>query len=63
MNEQELDEVYGDFCRKLSVVGEAQATPYLARFALLAFHAIDDANRIRTLIEEAGADPAAEVIP
>ena len=56
MNEQELDEVYGEFCRKLSAVGEAQATPYLARFALLAFQAIDDANRIRALIEAAGPD-------
>lgn len=57
MNEQELDEVYGEFCRKLSAVGEAQATPYLARFALLAFHAIDDAKRIRALIEAAAPDP------
>ena len=48
--------MYGEFCRKLSAVGEAQAAPYLARFALLAFHAIDDANRIRTLIEAAGPD-------
>ena len=58
MNEQELDDVYGEFCRKLSAIGEAQATPYLARFALLAFHAIDDANRIRTLIEAAGPETA-----
>ena len=57
MNEQELDDVYGEFCRKLSAVGEAHATSYLARFALLAFHAIDDANRIRTLIAAAGPEP------
>ncbi len=58
MNEQELDEVYGDFCRTLSAVSEAQATPFLARFALLAFHEINDVRRIRALIQEAGPERA-----
>lgn len=53
MNDQALDEAYGELCRMLGDAGEAQALPVLARFALLAMHEIGDVAKIRQLIREA----------
>jgi hypothetical protein len=53
MNEGELDEAYGSFCRMLTAQGESLALITLARFALLAMHEIGDPVRIRELIEAA----------
>ena len=50
MNEAELDEAYGEFCRMLTQQGEPRALATLARFALLAMHEIGDLQRIRALI-------------
>lgn len=53
MNDQELDEAYGELCRMLGDAGEAQALSTLARFALLTMHEIGDAAKIRQLLREA----------
>jgi len=53
MNDQELDEAYGELCRMLGDAGEDRALPALARFALLAMHEIGDGAKIRALIREA----------
>jgi hypothetical protein len=54
MTEQELDELYGELCRTLARAGDGQAQLLLARFALLAIGALDDAGRVRALIADAG---------
>jgi len=53
MTDSELDDVYTALCESLSAAGEPGATALLARFALLAMVEIDDAARIRPLIEAA----------
>jgi len=53
MTNDELDDLYGELCRSLTQAGEAQTALLLARFALLAFDAIDDPARIRALLAAA----------
>jgi len=53
MTENELDSVYGELCRALTEVGEDRAPLLLARFALLAIGEIDDADRVRVLLQNA----------
>lgn len=53
MTDDELDSVYGEFCRALTRAGAERAEPLLARFALLAILAIDDAGKIRQLLASA----------
>jgi hypothetical protein len=53
MTEMELDSIYGELCRALTQVGEASASLFLARFALLAIGEIGDAGRARALLTNA----------
>jgi hypothetical protein len=53
MTETELESLYGELCLTLSQVGEAGAALFLARFALLAIHEIDNAGRVRVLLKSA----------
>lgn len=53
MKAGQLEGLYGAFGRALSEVGEHRATLFLARFALLASAEIDDAERVRVIIEHA----------
>ena len=57
MTDSELDDVYTALCEALSATGEAGAMALLARFALLAMVEIDDAARIRPVIEAAAGRP------
>ncbi len=43
-----LDDLYAQFCETLGRVGEAQASLYLGRFALLAMVRLADADAIRS---------------
>ncbi len=60
MKDGELDAVYGRLCREITAAGD-DAPLYLARFALLAIGALDDAARAADLVEQArlGAPRAA----
>lgn len=58
LTEAELDTVYTQFCRQMTALGEAQATLFMARFALLAMNRIGDAASVRQLIEQAAKDMA-----
>jgi hypothetical protein len=53
IDESDLDSLYGEFCRALSDVGEAQAPLLLARFALLAIAEIDDVERVQRILTSA----------
>jgi hypothetical protein len=53
IGESDLDNLYGEFCRALSDVGEAQAPLLLARFALLAIAEIDDVERVQRILTSA----------
>ena len=53
IDERNLDSLYGEFCRALSDVGEAQAPLLLARFALLAIAEIDDVERVQRILSSA----------
>jgi hypothetical protein len=53
MDESDLDSLYGEFCRALSDVGEAQAPLLLARFALLAIAEIGDVERVQRILTSA----------
>ncbi len=58
MTDEELDTLYGELCRALSRAGPEGAQTLLARFALLAMAALDDAARIREILAGAcRADP------
>jgi len=52
-NHRDLDSLYGEFCRALSDVGEAQAPLLLARFALLAIAEIGDVERVQRILTSA----------
>jgi hypothetical protein len=54
MTEGELDSLYTQLCRTMTDLGEARSSLFLARFALLAIHEIDDAAAAQRLIAEAG---------
>ena len=57
MTDKELDTVYTALCKTMTAVGEARAPLYLARFAMLAIAALDDAPKALSLITAAdGAD-------
>jgi len=53
LNELELDTVYTQFAKTMTAIGEDRSHLFLARFALLAMCAIDDAEVIERLIGEA----------
>ena len=53
MTESDLDSLYGEVCRAVSEVGEARASLFLARFALLAIGHIGDPERVRALLASA----------
>ena len=52
-NHRDVDSLYGEFCRALSDVGEAQAPLLLARFALLAIAEIGDVERVQRILTSA----------
>ena len=60
MTEAELDAVYTDLCKTMTQLGEARASLFLARFALLSMIRIGDAAAVQELIAAAAADMAAE---
>lgn len=53
MTEIELDEVYTEFCYRLSEVGEGRMADALARMVLLMMHEVGDATRIHKAIDAA----------
>lgn len=55
MTDAELDAAYTDLCRTMTVLGEAQMTLYLARFALLAMTEIGDPAKVARLVADAAA--------
>jgi hypothetical protein len=59
MNETDLDEIYTELCRAVTAYGPDGASEFLARFALLAAHEIDDVGKLRRLLA-AATRPAAE---
>ena len=54
MTDAELDTVYTRLCKTISEQGEANASLFLARFALLAIQKIGAADIVEQLINEAG---------
>jgi hypothetical protein len=58
MTETQIDSLYGELCLTLTKVGEAGASLFLARFALLAIGAIDDAERVRELLAQSHLNEA-----
>jgi hypothetical protein len=52
VRDADLDSVYGRLCREITAAGD-DAPLYLARFALLAINALDDAGRAAELVEQA----------
>ncbi|RQS20748.1 hypothetical protein [Burkholderia sp. Bp8998] len=54
MTDTERDVLYTDLCRTMTRIGETDASLFLARFALLAIEAIDDATTVARLIADAG---------
>jgi hypothetical protein len=53
ISETELDSIYGELCRAISQVGEANAPLLLARFALLAIAEIGDVERVQRILTSA----------
>jgi hypothetical protein len=53
MSDAELDQLYTHLCRTMTGLGEANATLFLARFALLAMTRLGDAAAARELIAAA----------
>lgn len=60
MTEAELDAVYTHLCKTMTQLGEARASLFLARFALLSMVRIGDAAAVQEMIDAAAADMAAE---
>jgi hypothetical protein len=62
MTATDLDVVYTQLCRTMTELGEANASLFLARFALLALVRIGDADVAQALIAAAAEDlaPATE---
>lgn len=58
ISDHELDHLYTVLCNTMTQLGEQQAPLFLARFALLAIHAIGDAGLIQQLITDASEVPA-----
>nr|WP_311529154.1 hypothetical protein [uncultured Ralstonia sp.] len=59
MTESELDTVYTHLCKTMTGLGEANATLFLARFALLAIDRIGSAETAQQLIAAAADGMAA----
>ncbi|KAK43597.1 hypothetical protein BG58_31695 [Caballeronia jiangsuensis] len=53
MNDAELDAVYTRLCKTMTQLGEANASLFLARFALLAIGKMNDPDVSLRLIDEA----------
>ncbi|VWD50942.1 hypothetical protein BLA18110_07631 [Burkholderia lata] len=53
MTDTERDTLYTDLCRTMTRIGEADASLFLARFALLSIEAIGDAVTVARLIADA----------
>ncbi|WP_419686579.1 hypothetical protein ACN22W_05095 [Burkholderia theae] len=53
MTDAERDTLYTDLCRTMTRVGEADASLFLARFALLSIEAIGDTTTVARLIADA----------
>lgn len=60
MTDIELDNLYTELCRTMGSVGEQRAPLLLARFALLAMGAIDNAAVIQALLCDAANGLAAQ---
>ena len=60
MTEAELDTAYTHLCKTMTGLGEARASLFLARFALLAMVRIGDADVVQRLTDDAAAGVAAE---
>jgi hypothetical protein len=56
MTEAELDTAYTHLCRTMTGLGEARASLFLARFALLATVRIGDPAALQDLVDAAAAD-------
>jgi hypothetical protein len=54
MTDAELDIAYTQLCHTMTGLGQEQALPYLARFALLAMVRVGDLQAVQTLISQAG---------
>lgn len=61
MTDSELDLVYTTLCKTLTAEGEAQATLYLARLALLCMTELGDTQRALSLIDAAKLPASAAV--
>jgi len=59
LTERELDQAYTHLCKNMTRLGEANATLFLARFALLAMTRIGDAEAALKLVDAAAEDVAA----
>ncbi|MFM0157534.1 hypothetical protein PQR05_15720 [Paraburkholderia sediminicola] len=62
MTDSELDLVYTTLCKTLTAEGEAQASLYLARLALLSMTELGDTQRALSLIEAAKLLPSSAVV-
>lgn len=58
ISDHELDHLYTVLCNTMTQLGEQQAPLFLARFALLAIHAIGNAGLVQQLITDASEVPA-----
>ena len=58
MTEAELDTAYTHLCKTMTELGEASASLFLARFALLAMVRIGDADVVQRLTDDAAAGVA-----
>ena len=55
-SDSDLDAVYTDFCKTMTLMGEANSQQFLARFALLAITHIGNREVISDLIAAAADD-------
>ena len=62
MTESDLDAVYTRLCKIMTEIGEAQASLFLARFALLAINEIEQPEALHRLVTDAsdGMTPATQ---
>ena len=58
-SDSDLDAVYTDFCKTMTLMGESNAQQFLARFALLAMTQIGNREVISDLIAAAADEFAA----
>lgn len=56
LSDSDLDAVYTDFCKTMTLVGGANSQQFLARFALLAMTRIGNREVISDLIAAASDD-------